>query len=373
MKFKSLKMHNFMRYKGDVVLEFSCDPRKNVTIITGDNTFGKTTIAQAFRWGLYEDLTSTNYVKKQDIVLLNNEINAALKPFQTAEVSVEIVIDDNGEEYRFTRSAKYKRKNNAEGTLNIIQDGSTELTMMKVIGGVPGEVINNDGSNRDRSYKTGCVQDKINSMLPIDLSGYFFFDGERWSDSRTAKSKIKDSINIILGITGYLEMKKHLKDGRNNVISTLNGKIRGSNGEIERIKKEIANLNNVIADNKQIIEEAEARYNSLTADEEKYNTELQNNQQAEQDQKDCKRLESEIRSCEEEMASVYADFVTMFSGSAKYFAASMLPRVRELLADVNLEGKDIPGVTTDTVDYLIAQGTCLCGENLTKGSDAYTA
>lgn len=47
MKFKTLKMKNFMRYKGENTIEFSCDEEKNVTIVLGDNTVGKTTIAQA--------------------------------------------------------------------------------------------------------------------------------------------------------------------------------------------------------------------------------------------------------------------------------------------------------------------------------------
>lgn len=45
MKFKSITMENFMRYKGVNTIEFSCDPGKNVTVVLGDNTVGKTTIA----------------------------------------------------------------------------------------------------------------------------------------------------------------------------------------------------------------------------------------------------------------------------------------------------------------------------------------
>lgn len=41
-----------MRYKGENTIEFSCDPEKNVTVVLGENTAGKTTIAQAFRWAL---------------------------------------------------------------------------------------------------------------------------------------------------------------------------------------------------------------------------------------------------------------------------------------------------------------------------------
>ena len=39
MKIKSIKLHNFMRYKGDNELHFSTDSEKNVTIVLGDNTF----------------------------------------------------------------------------------------------------------------------------------------------------------------------------------------------------------------------------------------------------------------------------------------------------------------------------------------------
>ena len=55
MKFKTLKMKNFMRYKGVNEIDFSCDEEHNVTVVLGDNTVGKTTIAQAFRWCLYYD------------------------------------------------------------------------------------------------------------------------------------------------------------------------------------------------------------------------------------------------------------------------------------------------------------------------------
>lgn len=47
MKFESIKLHNFMRYKGETEIRFSCNNTKNVTVVLGDNAFGKTTLAQA--------------------------------------------------------------------------------------------------------------------------------------------------------------------------------------------------------------------------------------------------------------------------------------------------------------------------------------
>lgn len=53
MLIKSITLNNFRQFKGKQILEFSTDTDKNVTVLLGDNTFGKTTILQAFNWCLY--------------------------------------------------------------------------------------------------------------------------------------------------------------------------------------------------------------------------------------------------------------------------------------------------------------------------------
>lgn len=94
MKFKSITMKNFMRYKGTNQIQFSCDPEKNVTVILGDNTVGKTTIAQAFRWGLYGAIFAERGKKQEDYLLLNNDVLAMMDANSHASVSVELVAED---------------------------------------------------------------------------------------------------------------------------------------------------------------------------------------------------------------------------------------------------------------------------------------
>ena len=53
MLLKSLKLKNFRQYKGVQQLHFAADKDKNVTVILGDNTSGKTTLVQAFIWAFY--------------------------------------------------------------------------------------------------------------------------------------------------------------------------------------------------------------------------------------------------------------------------------------------------------------------------------
>ena len=376
MKFKRIKLHNFMRYKGDAVLNFSCDEAKNVTVVLGNNMFGKTTLAQAFRWGLFEQLASTNYSKKGDIVLLNHEVIASMTPGARQEVSVEITVEDNEDIITFTRRAYFRRKNTEPNILAVAQDGETSLTMLVVHKGIPGIVVNNNGENREKTQKRGCVQDRINSMLPEYLSNYFFFDGERWSDGKASRAEVKQAIETILGVTGYITLKRHLKeDPYNNVIKTLRGRIKGSSDEYQRIEeemhslqKEIEKLSDEEADLKGCISIAEERRDNLQQQLDEFRDD-------EQQLRDFKTAEDRIKVLEkmnrEQYAEIIRDFCRPGTGAARFFAAELLPEVAELLKQVDLSGKDIPGVTSDTVDYLLKEGTCICGTPLDEGSDAH--
>lgn len=375
MKFESIKLHNFMRYKGETEIRFSCNNTKNVTVVLGDNAFGKTTLAQAFRWGLFEELNTTNYTKKKDIVLLNNEIIATMSPESRQTVSVEIVIRDGNTQWKFTRTAYFKLKPSGDRNLAIAQDGESKLTMIIIQDGIPGKVINNNGANAgadEKKYKQGCVQETIENMLPRSLSSYFFFDGERWGDAKAAKSEVKGSINTILGVTGLIEMMKHIKDGQGKtVLKTLRERIKGSGDEYDRLQAEIKALDDSIDQYERLIKDEEDALETSQRERDKLAKDLNDNRQVEEDQKKFSILEKDISNMEEDRENYYADVVKLFSSSARFFAGEMLPQVDALLSKVDLEGKDIPGVTVDTVDYLIHLGKCLCGRDLSEDSEAY--
>lgn len=372
MKIKSIKLHNFMRYKGDNELHFSTDDEKNVTVVLGDNTFGKTTLAQAFRWALYESLNDTSYTKKKDVVLLNNEVAAELRGPQTRDVYVEIVVENDKEEFKFVRKATFNKKNGNPDDISVKQIGPTQLTMQAKKDGVWGDVINNAGSNIEaQKYKAGCVQEAIDNMLPQSLSNYFFFDGERWNDLKSKTSDIKSSVDTILGVSGLIEMKNHLKDGRTNVVKSLRNKLKGTSGEYERLQREIKEIEATIEDYEKTIKDTEAAIETTDRIVESTQKTLNDNRKVEEDQKELKKLEEDIERYEKFKADYYGDIVKSLSNSAKLFTASLLPEFESLLEQIDLEGKDIPGVTVDTLDYLLDLGECLCGTKLDEGSEAY--
>ena len=88
MKFIKLTVNNFRQYKGLNEIEFSTDPEKNITVVYGPITTGKTTLLQAFNWVLYDKINLQN----PDLVY-NLEEARDIKPGEDIEVFVELLIE----------------------------------------------------------------------------------------------------------------------------------------------------------------------------------------------------------------------------------------------------------------------------------------
>ena len=378
MKFKQIRMTNFMRYKGDVVIDFSVDPEKNVTVILGDNAFGKTTIAQAFRWGLYGEVATTNYTNRKDVTLLNNEVIASMDMNAHKSVEVEITVLSDSHEYKFRRRQMFRRKSQNPAIYSVVPVTSSSLQMQLTdTDGKVTDWISNDGDGKN--FKPNCVNETIANMFPQKLSSYFFFDGERWNNDQNSgrKEDVRKSINTILGISSVLRMKEHLKDGtpgnRSTVIRDLHTHIKGSTDEAKNLKASIERQEDNITKQQAILEQKTAEKAVAEEDIQRYGQILQDGKKAEEDQKELHRLEERIKVNENYRNSAYADLVRQFSNIDRYLAASLLPAIDKELSSIDLEGKDIPGVTSDTIDWLIEYGKCLCGADIEEGNEHYNA
>lgn len=380
MKFKQITLVNFMRYKGENTLRFSTDDKMNVTAILGNNTFGKTTIAQAFRWGLYGEVTTTNYAKKEKAVLLSNEIIAGLDVNTPGEVRVEITVTDQANdvehEYKFVRKQSFERTSQNPNNYDVRSVSESRLSVLISVDGVPSKegAIDNKFSSR---HPVGYVQDMINNMFPEKLSAYFFFDGERWNENKNKTDEVKRSINTILGVSSILKMKEHLKEGnreyKTTVYQRLSKSIKGSSKESQELKNRISANESTIARLEKELENYEQDYEVAKGDKERYGEILEHNRSAEEDQKEIKRLGDRIDSNKRRMEGNYRDFIQLFSKVDKLLTSELLPSVERLFSQLDLKGKDIPGVTSDTIDWLIEHRKCLCGEDLTPGHAHYEA
>ena len=191
MLIKSITLNNFRQFKGKQTLEFSIDAEKNVTVLLGDNTFGKTTILQAFNWCLYG---VADFPKDSNPdFLLNLEVaNEQAGIEQKCEVYVELVLEHKNTEYVVLRKQAYVDR--AYGNWNSL---NSQLTVSYKENGITKQI------------REGEERNIINGILPQSLSGYFFFDTERVSDISTRKD-LSEAVKGLLGLAAVGNARKHL-------------------------------------------------------------------------------------------------------------------------------------------------------------------
>lgn len=370
MKFKSIKMKNFMRYEGDNELKFSCDPDSNVTVILGNNTFGKTTIAQAFRWGLYGEVINTQYDKSQSVNLLNNEVLESMDANSRKTVEVVIEVLEGDIIYEFTRKAEFVRK-----FPKFESKQTSEKLYMRIFSNNEwGDIIDDSGDASGKNANK--VTDQINNLFPKELSSYFLFDGERWADEKTTKKDIKASINTIMGITALSSMKYHLKEygpaGGKSVIRLFKNKSASGDSESFNLEKDQNFCAAQIVECEKKIEAANDAIETYSEYVRKSEEILNGNQKIEEEQKQAVQLEKNIKYARERIDRGDTDFIKYYSREAFKIALNPLyEEAKKVLSAVDLDGKGIPNVNDKTIHYLLENGECLCGAKIHEGSPEY--
>ena len=126
MLIKRLVLKNFRQYIGEQIIDFSTDREKNVTVLIGVNTSGKTTLIRAFEWILY------NKNEFDDKNLLNKNVADGMQMGETQAVRGKLIIDHEGVEYEIIREQIYTctgssvRPSVSKAYINYLQpDGQT--------------------------------------------------------------------------------------------------------------------------------------------------------------------------------------------------------------------------------------------------------
>ena len=354
MLIKSLKMQNFRQFKGITAVDFSCDPEQNVTIILGDNTFGKTTLLQAFNWCFYETVTFDN----NPDFLLNLEVANGMNNGDTETVSVEICVIHNGVDYVISRSQTYSCAN----------DKVTGMKKAQV------KVSYKQEDGQMESVRATEVQKVIENILPYDLSTYFFFDTERVRSISTRKD-VADAVKGLLGLSIMDTAIKHIgtKGNKKTVLGKLYGamdldgdeKARGaldmihsSDAKREAIKTQIDTCASQIGQYEVRKDQLDdiLRDNQTTATLQKKKEDLE------------RRLSTERSTLESTISLFFKDFS---KGSLQMYAQPLLGQANDFLAAIKIDDKGIRDLTAPTILELLKRGRCICGAELCEGNDAY--
>ena len=359
MLLQSISLKNFRQFRDESIDFADGKDGKNVTIIIGENGTGKTTFAQAFFWCLYGE---TEFSDKS---MLNKLVATEMRPGQEEKVQVVLKLRHGEVDYTLIRDQVYRKDNS-----NRVKADNTVFDIAK-----------KDASGNTSYVKKSQCESEVKSILPKELSRYFFFDGERIEkmskDISTGKkaTDFAEAVKGLLGLNAMYSAIQHFNPRlKTSVISSYEASYNSkSNEKIKEYTETIERCKNAIAEIDARIEELDAEIESAQARKKEKSEEIKQYAEGEELQVKRERLLKKIAAAEKSKSNVYKAISQDFNQNMKsFFSVALIEQALELLSEKDFAGKDIPFMHAKTIDYLLRQKVCICGTHLDEGSLAYT-
>lgn len=359
MLLKSIKLENFRQFRNESIDFAQGENGKNVTIIIGENGTGKTTFAQAFFWGMYGE------TEFSDKIILNKMVATEMIPGSEEKVRVTLALRHGEVDYTLIREQAYHKdySNNVKGDNTVI------------------DIAVKDASGNTSYVKKSQCEAEIKSILPKELSRYFFFDGERiekMSKDISTGKKATDfaeavkgllGLNAMIGAIGHFNPRSSLSvigSYEKSFDSKSNKKIQEYTATIEKCNARLAKIDSAL-------EELDAQKAAAEARKSEKIIELKQYSEGEKLQKEKEDIQKQIDNTVRMRSAVYKTMCKDFNASmSSFFSLSLTKRALELLSRHDYDGKDIPFIRDKTIEYLLRQKVCICGTHLDEGSVPYT-
>lgn len=352
MLLKELYLYNFRQYIGSQKIVFSTNTEKNVTLLLGKNTSGKTTFVQAFRWVLYNN---SDFVGsgKNSTKLLNDKVRRSMSKGQTETVKASIVLEHQNRLYQITRSLDYHS--------NVSGDADPESsTKFSILWEENGEFV-----------PTTAID--VDTILPRDLSEYFFFDGEKIATS-TNKSNVEQSINIIMGLVPLKLMIEHLNPSTTtSVYAKLDDRRQDDpSGKLVPLKNELKQAKRSLEVSTENQRTEKLNNDSLKESWLAARDQFSKIEEIADMQEKLNTIEGSIDVTEAQKSIAEKSLITSYPQAimeyyTRYISASLL----EELSTISVMDKGIPDITANTIKYLLGRGKCACGCNLVENTESW--
>lgn len=357
MLLRSIELQNFRQFINEKI-DFSTDPERNVTLIIGENGTGKTTFAQAFTWCLFGETDFSNKV------MLNRIVAEKMTPDQKAVVKVILTLKHGDADYEIVRTQEYKKSYS-----NKITGANTVLN------------ISRKTSNGGIKYlKPNECEFEIKKIIPKELAGYFFFDGERIEKmskeiaSGRKSNNFANAVQNLTGLSATLSAITHLSPTRTtSVMGKFNGEYSGESGsKIQELTKEIDKLQDEIDRITTRMAEIEEELDAARSSKAKFEQDIKQFEDGERLQNERDQLTKDLANARTLRAQLIKRICKTFNEKmTSFFAMSLVRRALEAASRSDFSGKDIPEMHAKTIDFLLKRGTCICGTHLDPGTIPY--
>lgn len=354
MKLIKCKIANIRALK-DVQIDFSTDPNKPLTVIRAANAFGKTTLLNALRWGLFGDsgLEDPSYRFSPDDVKNGRNVGSV-------EIDFEVETGGRLKKYRVIR--KKEERLNSTGEIQ----AKPSFVQLKAL---------RDNGNQDIENADAHIA----PFLPHDLKDVFFTDGDRALNfieggARAQRDNVEKAIRSLLDLNIIESSVKHISE----VSRELNTKVKAiggsSGGDLADIAEQIREYDEQIPELETQISELQdklKRCNDAWTDADK---KLQ--YALSQGNKD--QLTRDLNAARKSKEIARLDFNKETKNQSELFRSPKLAvaLLRDTLASANgllnelhTQGK-IPNQTIPVLIDRLNQADCICGESLQGGDEA---
>ncbi|MFF3527186.1 AAA family ATPase [Streptomyces rubiginosohelvolus] len=348
MKLLDIKLENFRAYGGVQKADFSTSVGKNVSTFYGTNGGGKTTLLNACLWALYGKLTEDLEDKES---LINAEAWIVAPDGEDVSTSVVVRFEHDGKTYRASRRLTVRKRGNAQTPGRESFDLNVE-----------------DGSGVWRKVQN--ASSTIDKILPSQLSGFFFINGERieYLAKQEAYSEIQSAIKTVLGIEPLVRAKRHLP----SAVKKMRHKLKsegGAIGAIEKVNAEIDRYETEREEERDAQAFLKSEIGHLKDEIVSVETRLRTLEGAAAIQKDrdrVKKLKESVDDRLEEDLRTRNDLVRQRGYLA--FLPEMSDQIQVACEALRKRG-DLPAPLKRTfVKDLLEEAQCICGTHLPEGS-----
>lgn len=378
MYIKSIELENFRQFKGKQSIDFSIEEDKTVTVILGQNTGGKTTLVRAFAWCLYGGTPEEMGFKKNSL-LLNTEIQVDMEKDKSqteSTVKVSLVVnsvhglsedseDKNAlHQYRIERSQKYYK--DSKNQVFAAKEQKMVIYSQKM-----------QGDSIDPSDNEEMIQDKkrineiINSIMPKELSEYFFYWGEK-IENIGKKTDIDKAIEIFTGLDVYSHAVKHVATARDNLTNAIvisSGKAN-LHELLEKKKREETRLSGL----ERQLQTAKDGLKYYQEQKDKADQEYFQIRDEEKQVERRKELLSDKNRLEAKSEIKNGQFLKQFNNkkSSIFFVQKKASELLDMVKENQNEKQDIgwSNITVSAINEILEKGVCVCGRKLSDHPEA---
>lgn len=269
MRINKISLNNYRIYKGNNQIDFSFyKENKNISIIAGQNGFGKTTFLSALVWGFYgkliadvdekykREIYESGGYKKYAKTILNKEIFNGKN--ETKIYSVKIELSDVYIPSVPCKKIIIKREFNVDN----------EKENIKIL---------IDGFENELTKEVGADMFINDFILPREIAKFFLFDAEKivsLAEIKTIheKRKLSKAYSEVLGINKYENLKKNLESLRLK-LRKKSASTKDRN-KLEKLQSEVANLEKLVEYNESKIKTNNEEIERLKSLSEEYQEKL---------------------------------------------------------------------------------------------------